>query len=439
MKPPFEVISISANEDPLYIDFWPMVAWANKVVFPECEVHLAFLTKRSEGDPYVKELRRHGPVTLWRPVPGIPDCNLVKMVRSLHCATLGDRIGYIQDIDLLPLSREWVIQKVSTRKPGTMINCGAEVYNAHTEREKWLSSCPASMMTAEGHVWKQMLNPDSLAYEELVTRWARKYARKPNEDISTKMYHEREQCFSDEKLMRSLRLETQVPITSVERGYNIESDTLDRSCWKLDRDKLMAGGYIESHLPRPLHEHRDKIEPLIEFISRKFGNGTLPLDPQTSLGFQAGRYEFKPDGISRTLLEYIFARWKCGTVLELGSGDVSTRYLAERYDITSVEESPLWLERHNSRYVHAAIVNGYYDPSTIKSAIGGRKFSFILIDGPRDVATRGRMVDFADEWRCADEVIISGACKNSGMFSAADELARRLGRPAKTVGDSIVI
>ena len=253
------------------------------------------------------------------------------------------------------------------------------------------------------------------------------------------MYHEREQCFSDEKLMRSLRLDNNVPITSVRRGFNVETDILDRSCWNPNPALLEAGHYIESHLPRPLHEHRDKIEPLIDFLSRQYGGGTRPLAPNTSLGFQPDRYEFNNIGISKELLEYIFGRWSGGAVVELGGGDVSTRYLAERYDITTVEDSPHWLERHNARYVPAELVNGFYSQESIRNAFRGRAVKLLLIDGPANMRSRGRMVDFSEEFSAAETIIVAHAAENGDLGNAARELARRLGRSTFEIAGALVI
>ncbi len=277
MKTPWDIVVVSANEDPLYAPFWPLIAWANRAMFG-CEVHLAFLTNRSEQDPYVQELRHHGPVTLYRTVDGVPDCNLAKMARYIHCSKQGEKVCYIEDIDLLPLSRDWPISRVVLRPPGSLLLCGAEVYGAFSPIQKDYSPAPASLTTAEGTVWKKFLNPLDLPYEELVKSWANRKNHKPFEDIASTVDHQKDTCFSCERFTRTLRLENPVPTKHVERNYDVFKDTLPRSGWHFSQARLDAGEYIESHMPRPLHEHLDKIEPLVKFVSEKYAGGTLPLE-----------------------------------------------------------------------------------------------------------------------------------------------------------------
>lgn len=419
---PWDVIAIAANEDPLYIPFWPMVAWANRAVFG-CEAHLAFLSDRAEDEPYVAELRRHGPVTLFKRIPGVPDGNLAKMVRAMLCSTLGDRVGYIQDIDLLPLNRDWPVSKIARRPSKSLRLCGAEVYGAVSAEARATTSVPASMMTAEGSVWKKFINPDNLPYEALVKSWAARKNPAPNEDITTLQYHERDQCFSDEKFMRTLRLENYVATSHVQRGYDVQRDTLDRSCWNLDLNRLNDGEYIESHLPRPLDNHLPKIQPLIDFISTRFAGGTLPLTPLLDLGYQPDRRVFGGGGISRELFSYITGRWTHCKALELGSGNVSTQYLGEIYDVTSIDESPDWLHRHNATYVHAPIVDGFYDMAKL-AHLG--QFRFMLVDGPADVELRKNFLLHAHQFK-ADTIILNGVVG----CELAPALGENLGVPVK--------
>jgi len=426
MKHLIDNVVMSSNEDPLYIDFWPIAAWANRVVLG-VEPHLAFLTNRDEADPYVAELRRHGAVTLYGTHEGVPDCNLVKMVRSIHCSKMGSKVGYIQDIDLIPLQPEWPGSKVQQRSAGTLLLCGAEVYNAHTPEQKHLSSAPASMMTAEGDVWKKLLNPNDLSYHDLVESWANRSNHKPNEDIRTRVYHELESCFSDERFMRTLRLENQIPATQVERGYNIERDTLDRSCWNLNMEKLNAGGYLESHAPRPLYNHLSKIEPMVEFISKKYGGGTMPLVPSFQLGFQRERCKFVEGGISKELLFYILDRWSSGAALEFGSGDVSTRYFGDVYDITSVEPKKEWLNRHNATYIHTPLEKGNYDFSFNQYPhLWKRQFKFVLLDGPRANSIECGMMDQIR--RLQAEAFIINSTNDPDYHTLAVGFGSKLGR-----------
>jgi len=416
------LIALSANEDPLYIDFWPIVAWANRHVLG-VEPTLAFLTDRREDDDYVTELRRHGTVKLYRRISGIPDCNAAKMIRSILCAeSPAGTVGYIQDIDLLPLNREWVMQKVAQRPTGKLLLVGAEVYQAFTPEQKRTSSAPASMMTAEAEVWRQLLNPAGLSYVPLFRSWE-DMPHRANEEIGSLVYHESEHGFSDEKFMRTLRLKHGVDAHHVERGYDLHADTLDRSAWRFDPERLAAGQYLESHLPRPLHEHEDKILPLVEWISKRFAGGSFPRTPEKRLGFAHDRYQFDGTGINRPMWDRIRSLVKRGGfVLEYGSGPISTRYLAELYAVHSVEEAREFLGRENTQYVHAPVVDSWYSlPDSIKD----RSFDLILVDGPHNRACWKHLA----ERGCLQAPTILINRTDDLSVDCGRRVAERLGRP----------
>lgn len=68
-------------------------------------------------------------------------------------------------------------------------------------------------------------------------------------------------------------------------------------------------------------------------------------------------------------------------ILELGSGDVSTRYLSQHYQVTSVEDNPEFWNRWPSRYIRCPLVNGWYDLEVLTAELPSA-YDLILVDGP---------------------------------------------------------
>jgi len=112
MNKNMDQIILSTNEDPTYMDFWPIVGWAYSKMFPDVTIHLAFLTNRVEDNELVTEFRRYGKVTLFRPVDGYPEFGQAKMIRFLLASQQESDVCYIDDIDLFPLSKEFITSKV---------------------------------------------------------------------------------------------------------------------------------------------------------------------------------------------------------------------------------------------------------------------------------------------------------------------------------------
>jgi len=256
-------IILSCNEDPKYITFWKYVAQAYKNMFPDVRVHLALLTWRDENDALVKEMRTYGDVTIFNPVSWLPEFGQAKMIRFILASQQVDDVCYIDDIDLFPLSKDFITEKINQRPDGHLLCVGSEVYG--------YNGCfPVSQITAEGYLFKQIFNPHDYDYENLV-EW---YSKMPNkfdhrENIGIINNFSVDLYFSDERLIRVLRSMNYVPFIEVERGYNNFLDaTLDRFEWRFSEEKLNNGEYVNAHCSRPARE--SEIKPLMEYINKKY-------------------------------------------------------------------------------------------------------------------------------------------------------------------------
>lgn len=85
------------------------------------------------------------------------------------------------------------------------------------------------------------------------------------------------------------------------------------------------------------------------------------------------------------------------TVLEFGSGDVSTAYLSKRYKLFSVEDKAEWIGKHNSTYIHAPLVKGWYDLSKVLAGLPAT-YDLILVDGPTGEGNRGGFLENVDSF-----------------------------------------
>lgn len=93
---------------------------------------------------------------------------------------------------------------------------------------------------------------------------------------------------------------------------------------------------------------------------------------------------FGGSGVEKTVLDWIDTLAP-KRIVELGSGDVSTRYLVDRgYHVTSIESEAEWIGRvRGSQYIHAPIVDGWYSEHILKFwAQSIYSADVYLIDGP---------------------------------------------------------
>lgn len=152
-------------------------------------------------------------------------------------------------------------------------------------------------------------------------------------------------------------------------------------------------------------------------------------------GYDDGVMVFGGSGIVEDLYQWICANVPEGaTILELGSGDVSTKYLSQRYRVISVEEDARFLNRYRAEYVHAPIENGWYATAPIAEAITrlatrGERYSLILIDGPSSAGqgSRAGFLDHAGLFDLSVPIVVDDADRPAEHF-IAESLTKIVGR-----------
>lgn len=255
----FDRVVLSSNEDPKYLDFWPIVSNVWRKLF-DVEVSLAFLTNRENSDPFIKDLREHGDVVLFKPVGTIPQPNLAKVIRHILATAYRDERCQIHDIDFLPLQTEYINNLLKTTSGSTLVTTGKELYKGAEEGKFQIS-----YMTANGSVFKDIVNPENMFYADLIDSWIGLKIFDDKEDIFNRIHHENPNCFSDESLFRALLSENPHVSLHCNRGFTSEQ-CLDRANWALDETKLKSGQYVEAHLPRPYNANSERIQPLLNYI-----------------------------------------------------------------------------------------------------------------------------------------------------------------------------
>ena len=254
-------VILSSDDNLKFIEFWPLVAEAWRKLF-EVDVWLAVVSW-CYGKAALRKLKEHGYVEVYAPIEGIPIANQAKIARY-HLASIWNDASVVMtnDIDLLPLQSAYVHDLLHQRPPGHLLTVGAELYTG-PEKGKFT----AGYLTAESSVWSKLVNPLHLAWPAFIKSFVGMSEIDYKEDISRTVHHEEPDTFSDESLLRALLKMNPVPVIYARRGFEpYTARALCRSDWKLDPGKLKNNEYVEAHLPRPWHDHVDKIKPLAEYL-----------------------------------------------------------------------------------------------------------------------------------------------------------------------------
>tara|TARA_R110000868_G_scaffold178163_1_gene417696 strand:+ start:554 stop:1081 length:528 start_codon:yes stop_codon:yes gene_type:complete len=83
---------------------------------------------------------------------------------------------------------------------------------------------------------------------------------------------------------------------------------------------------------------------------------------------------------------------KGSTILELGSG-WGTEVLSKDYTMISIEHDERFVGKYTSTYIHAPMLNGWYDKSVLETKLEALRgtYQMILIDGPIGSESNGRI------------------------------------------------
>ena len=248
---------LSTNDDPRYYEFWPVVSQAWKKLFPEINLVLAYV---SYNEDRVPELEKYGKVVHYYPLDGIPVQNQAKVSRMFAMSLLD---GYVMmnDIDIMPLSRDYTEYCCSFIEKDKITCIGTDTYEGSTEAGKF----PISYFCGDSAAISEVVNPEGLTYSELLNSWVGMKDIDHKEDISRNIDPENPECFSDESLIRALinRWEGKdTRVNRVPRRLTHGGDALCRANWNIEKGMK----YFHAHMPRPYHKNKKVIDDLLKSI-----------------------------------------------------------------------------------------------------------------------------------------------------------------------------
>jgi hypothetical protein len=75
---------------------------------------------------------------------------------------------------------------------------------------------------------------------------------------------------------------------------------------------------------------------------------------------------------------------KNSTIIELGGGYVSTRWLHRRYNLITIESESKFINLYGSNYIYAPLAeDGWYDVGFFHSSSCPRNVDLLIVDGPK--------------------------------------------------------
>ncbi len=131
--------------------------------------------------------------------------------------------------------------------------------------------------------------------------------------------------------------------------------------------------------------------------------------------------------ITEELFDYIQTHLPQGsTILELGSGWASGQ-LSKNYTVYSIENNPYWLNRFKTNYIHAPIVNKWYDVEVIRTSLPDN-YDLILVDGPLGRIGREGFIENISLFNTQNKLIIVDDVDRKAEYKLLMDLAQHLNR-----------
>ncbi len=147
--------------------------------------------------------------------------------------------------------------------------------------------------------------------------------------------------------------------------------------------------------------------------------------------------QFGGSGIVSECFEWIRSNIPDGsTILELGSGHVSTQYLCPHYTMFSVEQYESFLNLYDSTYIHAEKrdygepTGKWFDVQVMREELPKvPPYQLLLIDGPCGENNRRGFLTYMGLFDTDNCILLFDDTDRAGERSLADAVQNVLGRP----------
>lgn len=228
-----DYVIISSDDNKLYYDFYPIVSkqW-NNLGF---EVFFIHITDR-ETDIEETEF---GLIKKIKAVDGINSGFQAQNARIYSSVLLNNKNMLISDIDMLPLNRDYFIDKADKIEDDKILIYSGQPYGN-------VPYYPMCYILGNSKLIKNELDIecDYIKYIDLMKKYSKM-------DWNT-----------DEKYFYDKMINSPNKVV-FNRKFGLDSKRIDRGYWKYDIDLLKSNYYIDSHLLRPYEKYKNEINKIL--------------------------------------------------------------------------------------------------------------------------------------------------------------------------------
>jgi hypothetical protein len=227
-----DYVLVGSTENPLYLDFWPVISDVWKRVFNITPV-LGLIT--NENSELYDD--GNGLVVKFKQTQG-QDAALSSQIVRMYLPKFLDGNCIISDIDMIPTSIPYFINQFEQFSDEDIL-----VLSSHHWQTKGTNQYPMCYVAGNSKKLSEIFN--------LNGSWDEFYWSTPKEGWST------DQTF----LYRCIENYGIDKVKFPYRSFN--NDRIDRPSWGYDINRLKNGDYVDAHLLRPYSQYKEHIDNLI--------------------------------------------------------------------------------------------------------------------------------------------------------------------------------
>lgn len=228
---------VGSNDDPLYLDFWPIISKVWKKIFNIVPVLGLITTEKEEiiHDEY-------GIIVKLNPIEGYTTGLLSQLVR-FYLPKLLNGNCIISDIDMIPLSKKYFIDDVIEFSENDFV-----IMSSHHPQTIGINQYPMCYVLGNDKIFKRLfkLNDD----------WSTFISKIPNHGWFT------DQIYLYNKIKENENFNYKYP----EREGGFFQNRIDRINWDYEPEKINKDFYIDCHSLRPYSFYKNEINELISLL-----------------------------------------------------------------------------------------------------------------------------------------------------------------------------
>jgi hypothetical protein len=234
---------MGSNENPMYLDFWPIISKTWKEIFNITPV-LGIIC--DEDSDFIND--EYGLIKKFKKIEGI-DSGLQSQIIRLYLTKELTGNMIISDIDMVPLSKQYFIDQIEHFDSSKIYSMSTD--NAECNNNKEFPMC---YNISDSQLFAKML--------ELDNTWV-EFANRLN---SMNLGWTTDQNYLWLKL-QEYRNNNPNEVVLLSRGWSRGANKrIDRLWWSYDPNLVHSGYYIDAHLLRPYNENKEEVNKLINLL-----------------------------------------------------------------------------------------------------------------------------------------------------------------------------